>query len=100
MKKLIITACITAFTLAISCTNAPKVSTEKTVDSAATMPIEVKYSASVVDNKKDPSCGMPVTAGISDTMHYNNKVLGFCSAECKADFAKDAAKNIATVEWK
>lgn len=100
MKQLTITACIALSTMAFSCTNAPKVSTEKAVDSAATMPIEVKYNASVVDNKKDPSCGMPVTAGISDTLHYNNKVLGFCSAECKADFAKDAAKNIASVEWK
>lgn len=100
MKQLTIAACITLSTFVISCTNAPKVSTEKTADSAATMPIEVKYNASVVDNKKDPSCGMPVTAGISDTMHYNSKVLGFCSAECKADFAKDAAKNVASVEWK
>jgi YHS domain-containing protein len=100
MKDLTFAACITLSTLAIGCTNAPKVSTEKTADSAAAMPIEVKYSASIVNNKKDPSCGMPVTAGISDTMHYNGKVIGFCSAECKADFAKDATKKITGVEWK
>jgi YHS domain-containing protein len=100
MKQLTIPTCITACLLVISCTNAPKVATEKATDSATTMPKEVKYSANIVNNKKDPSCGMPVTAGILDTMHYNGKVIGFCSAECKADFAKDAAKKIASVEWK
>ncbi|MDI9363561.1 MAG: hypothetical protein QM541_01325 [Flavobacterium sp.] len=100
MKPLTIATCITLSTLVISCTNAPKVSTEKTTDNAATMPVEVTYADSIVDNKKDPTCGMPVTAGISDTMHYNHKVLGFCSAECKAEFAQDAAKNIASVAWK
>lgn len=100
MKKLFIAACITASILAISCNNAPKETTSTSVDTTATMPLEVKYADSIVDNKKDPTCGMPVTAGISDTMHYNNKVLGFCASECKAEFAKDAAKNIASVEWK
>jgi YHS domain-containing protein len=100
MKLLSIAACLALATLAISCNNAPKATTETSLDTTATMPIEVKYADSIVDNKKDPTCGMPVTAGISDTMHYNNKVLGFCAAECKAEFAKDAAKNIASVEWK
>lgn len=58
------------------------------------------YADNLVDNKKDPSCGMPVTAGVGDTLHYNNKVLGFCSKECKDDFLKDAKKNFASVEWK
>jgi YHS domain-containing protein len=100
MKLLSIAACLALATLAISCNNTPQATTEKPVDSAATMPIEEKYTANIVDNKKDPTCGMPVTAGISDTMHYNNKVLGFCASECKAEFAKNAAKNIASVEWK
>ncbi len=100
MKLLFIAVCIAASTLVISCNNTPNVATKKPVDSVATTPTEVKYSASIVDNKKDPSCGMPITAGISDTMHYNNKVIGFCSQECKADFAKDAAKKIASVQWK
>ena len=42
----------------------------------------------MVDNKKDPNCGMPVTAGIEDTVHYNGKVYGFCSDECKMHFLK------------
>ena len=45
-----------------------------------------KFEASMVANKKDPSCGMPVTAGIEDTVHYKDLVLGFCSKECKDAF--------------
>jgi YHS domain-containing protein len=51
--------------------------------------VRKKFTASMVDNKKDPSCGMPVTAGIEDTVHYNGKVYGFCSDECKQIFLKD-----------
>ncbi|MEO6316495.1 MAG: YHS domain-containing protein [Chitinophagaceae bacterium] len=40
---------------------------------------------------KDLSCGMPLTAGLEDTAHYKGKIYGFCSAECKADFEKNAA---------
>jgi YHS domain-containing protein len=54
----------------------------------------------MVDNKKDPTCGMPVTAGISDTAHYENKVLGFCSPECKNEFAKNPKANLAAAELK
>ena len=39
-------------------------------------------------SKKDVACGMLLTAGITDTAHYNGKIYGFCSAECKADFLK------------
>lgn len=54
----------------------------------------------LVDNKKDPSCGMPVTAGISDTAHYKDKVLGFCSKECKESFQKNPEAMIAAAEIK
>lgn len=58
------------------------------------------YDVSLVNNKKDPVCGMPVTAGISDTAHYNNNVLGFCSPECKAEFLKNPASMLAAAEIK
>ncbi len=57
---------------------------------------KVKYTTAMVDNRKDPNCGMPVTAGIEDTVHYKGKVYGFCSEECKAAFLKnpvELAKN-------
>ncbi len=60
----------------------------------------VKITAAMVDNKRDPSCGMPVSAGIGDTAHYKGKVLGFCSKECKDEFLKDPEKNIAAADLK
>jgi len=67
---------------------------DKSVDSTKT------YNIALVNNTKDPGCGMPVTAGISDTAHYDGKVLGFCSTECKASFKKDPAALIAAAEMK
>ena len=61
---------------------------------------EKTYAVSLVDNKKDPSCGMPVTASISDTAHYENKILGFCSTECKNEFLKNPKATLAAAELK
>ena len=58
-----------------------EVSTEKT------------YPVTLVNNKKDPTCGMPVTAGIQDTASYDKVVLGFCSKECKEEAIAGLAKN-------
>ena len=58
------------------------------------------YDVSLVNNKKDPTCGMPVTAGISDTAHYDKYILGFCSKECKDEFLKNPKANIAAAELK
>lgn len=55
----------------------------------------VKYNPDMVVNEKDYTCGMPVTAGISDTCHYDGKAYGFCSSECMAEFKKDPAAAIA-----
>ncbi|HMO34058.1 MAG TPA: YHS domain-containing protein [Lacibacter sp.] len=38
---------------------------------------------------KDLVCGMPVSAGVSDTAHYKGGVYGFCALECKEAFAAD-----------
>jgi YHS domain-containing protein len=43
---------------------------------------------------------MPVSAGISDTAHYNKYVLGFCSSECKAEFMKNPTAMLAAAELK
>jgi YHS domain-containing protein len=61
---------------------------------------EKSYPVSLVNNKKDPSCGMPVTAGIGDTAHYENHVLGFCSTECKNEFLKNPTAGLAAAEIK
>lgn len=42
-----------------------------------------------VDNKIDPICNMNTDEHLSDTIHYNNKVYGFCSTSCKEEFSKN-----------
>ena len=73
---------------------------DSTASVAATEDSVISYDISLVDNKKDPTCGMPVTAGISDTAHYNNKVLGFCSSGCKEEFLKNPKANLVAAEMK
>lgn len=53
------------------------------------------YKDFVFDAKKDLVCGMPTSAGISDTLHYSDKVYGFCSKECKDEFVKNPAAYLA-----
>lgn len=50
------------------------------------------YDVALLDNQKDPVCGMPSGAGMEDTIHVGGKVIGFCSKECKAAYLK-APKN-------
>ena len=86
----------------------PKTETPTTeaaaIDTAAALAIDslatTSYDVSLVNNKKDPTCGMPVTAGISDTTHYDKHVIGFCSKECKDDFLKNPKASIAAAEIK
>jgi YHS domain-containing protein len=59
-----------------------------------------KFTVNDVDNKLDPSCMMPLAAGIGDTLHYQGLVLGFCSAECKKEFLKDPKGNLALAQVK
>lgn len=76
--------------LAVACNNN---STENARQDNKHMPKDSttsKFTLAMVDNTKDFSCGMPLTAGINDTAHYNGKVYGFCSKECKEDFLKNA----------
>ncbi|MBS1729669.1 MAG: exo-alpha-sialidase [Bacteroidetes bacterium] len=37
-------------------------------------------------NKKDPVCGMHVDSNVEDTIHFNGKIIGFCSKHCKDKF--------------
>jgi len=88
MRKLLI---VCAIMIAAACNN-NKPSDTKTESSDSTMKaVKAKYTLNMVDNKIDLSCGMPLTAGIEDTCHYNGKVYGFCSKECKDEFVKNPA---------
>ncbi len=75
-------------------TAAPEKKMETTMapakDTAANSLSKLEYAS-----KKDLSCGMPISAGLSDTTTYKGKLYGFCSAECKADFLKDPEAHLA-----
>ena len=104
MRKPIIPFIISVSLFLIACGNETnnQASTATAIDTIAVMTIdtasEKKYDVKILDNKKDPTCGMPVTAGVSDTAHYKNKVIGFCASECKAEFLKNPEANIAAAE--
>ena len=98
MKKINLVFVLALF--AMACNNtAQKSSTPAKQDSSMTInkPVESApvYTADMVVNKKDFSCGMPVSAGISDTAHYKGKAYGFCSKECKDEFLKTPEKYLA-----
>ena len=103
MKKIIGTTLIGACLLIVACGN-PSTEANGSDTTATTMAIDTMatktYEVSLVNNKKDPTCGMPVTAGISDTAHYEKYVLGFCSKECKEEFLKNPKAAIAAAEVK
>lgn len=42
-----------------------------------------------VDNEFDFVCGMETAEFLSDTIHYNGHIYGFCSTACKKTFAED-----------
>jgi YHS domain-containing protein len=81
-----------SFMIALACTTAchqnPKAEMVR-VAIPTNDSVKIRYTKEMVDNKKDPSCGMPLSAGIEDTVHYNGKAYGFCSKECKDIFLKD-----------
>ena len=104
MKLLITTSLLMASLVLLSCgqpndkTNTASADTAQVAIMDTTA--EKTYAISLVNNKKDPTCGMPVTAGISDTAHYEKNVLGFCSVECKNEFLKNLKANLAAAEIK
>lgn len=66
-----------------------KPNSKTTTQPETTVTEEDKYKNVKFDSDKDFICGMPVSAGVSDTAHYKGKVYGFCAAECKAEFLKN-----------
>jgi YHS domain-containing protein len=88
------------FTLIVvaSCQNAAVSNTPIHKDSIANaIAIFKKTTISMVDYKKDPACGMPLTAGLEDTTRYKGKLYGFCSKECKAEFLKDPGSYVTSL---
>jgi YHS domain-containing protein len=66
-------------------------SQQSAATAAPTQPIDTVKTlpTALIDNTKDPVCGMPTSAGMEDSVHIGNKVVGFCSKECKSEYLKN-----------
>lgn len=98
--KLRFTQLMVVTVVMVSC-NSSEAPKQEVADTTAQTNMEAaaaSFPVSMVNNKKDPTCGMPVTAGISDTAHYKDKVIGFCSSGCKDEFKLAPEANIAAAE--
>ena len=95
MNKFFVTVIMVA---AFSCNQPATVAPEKKMETTMA-PVKDTTSNNLAKleyaSKKDLSCGMPISAGLSDTATYKGKLYGFCSAECKADFLKDPEAHLA-----
>lgn len=105
MKKLYASVLIAGTFILSACSSNPSnqntASSTDTIAAMATDSVtEVSYDIALLDNKKDPTCGMPTSAGVSDTAHYDGKVIGFCAKECKDEFLKNPKANIGAAELK
>jgi YHS domain-containing protein len=104
MKKTSLITLISTALLFTACnsqkTNKDELENESAMEMVTDTTNIASFDAALVDNKKDPTCGMPTTAGISDTAHYDKKVFGFCSSECKYEFLKNPKGNISAAELK
>jgi YHS domain-containing protein len=98
----IFTVLVTLLTLAaLSCNQQPKAAAAfHSPAYSASDTAKPKFTRDMVDNLNDPSCGMPLTAGIDDTVHYIGKVYGFCSDECRDEFRKNPAQLAKTAVMK
>jgi YHS domain-containing protein len=98
MKKSLIAFLFGTAVFAIACNNASEKDAPAAEKTEMAGPEKPLYTPEMVVNKTDFTCGMPTSAGISDTCHYEGKAYGFCSAECKAEFQKNPAAALAAAQ--
>lgn len=96
MKLNIIGMMLFAVTSLLSCNNNASEKKQVNTDTAvhkhhSMLPPapEKKFAGVTFANEQDYICGMPVRAGVNDTVHYKDKVYGFCAKECKEEFLKN-----------
>jgi YHS domain-containing protein len=94
MKKSIGLVIISA---ALSCNQPKSVMPEKKMETVAASKDSAENDLTKLNFavKKDLTCGMPTSAGVSDTVTYKGKLYGFCAKECKEDFLKDPEGHLA-----
>jgi YHS domain-containing protein len=87
MKKLMFILNISTALFFVSCNRNSAEHTATTTPVPDTKSVNVKLSE--LGSTKDFVCGMPLEeGGVSDTASFENKLYGFCSSECKAEFLK------------
>lgn len=91
----IITTAILSMTIFSCKENSKEIEVKKADDKMmhATHNLDVK-----VDNKIDPICEMETASHVSDTIHYGDKVYGFCSSGCKEEFAKNPEQYLSKLD--
>lgn len=86
---------ITSISVLVSCENASnnETPTEQTeMSSTETKDNTNKFEGIQFASAIDTICGMPITAGVEDTLMVDSKVYGFCATECKHEFAKQIGR--------
>jgi YHS domain-containing protein len=80
----------------ISCRTKPSVP----VNPALAPPVVAKpdFKGLAFAIPKDPACGMPLRAGVEDTLTYKGKLYGFCSRECKEAFLQSPDSLLAQIK--
>jgi YHS domain-containing protein len=91
MKSFIGITCIIGILIGTGCNSAGNKQTEFDSVPVDTTP-KKDYSNVMFASKKDTTCGMPLSVGVGDTLHWNGKVFGFCSKQCKDAFAEKLKK--------
>lgn len=93
MKKIMLTVLIIAgITSACTSSVANEKDTTASTAMAVTDTTEKDFSNVVFAIPIDTSCGMSLSDGIEDSLHFDGKVYGFCSSHCKAEFVAQLKK--------
>jgi YHS domain-containing protein len=98
MKKIIGLGSVSVMILLTACDN--KKAEDKVEAAQQKVVVEKTVLASKYNNTIDPRCGMDVTDDMTDTLHYEKYVLGFCSPDCKDYFMKNPTAHIAEAKLK
>lgn len=87
MKNIQRIFCLTILTVLVACnSNNNENKVESKMPVTDTRQTVKKFADIQFASKRDTTCGMPISAGLEDTLVLNGKVYGFCSTECKDEF--------------
>ena len=87
----IISITIVAMLMLAGCQSKPATTPAEPVTQPPVMKVAASHKIDIsklVIEKRDPTCGMPVKAGVVDTITVKGKLYGFCAKECKDEFLK------------